>query len=162
MAISRLRSELKQLKEEPNYFYSVSPNENNFLIWDFIMIGPPETFYEGGIFKGSIKFPNDYPNKAPQLIFKTRMHHPNIYDDGSVCISILHEGVDQYNYEDINERWNPSHSVNSILMSVLSILGYPNFESPANINASTEWKNSEELYKKKIYRIVQYSQIESI
>lgn len=162
MAIIRLRSELKQLRKEPNYFYSVTPDENNFLEWNFIMIGPPETFYEGGIFKGVINFPNDYPNKAPKLIFKTKMHHPNIYVDGTVCISILHEGVDQYNYEDINERWNPSHSVNSILMSVLSILGYPNFDSPANLDASTEWKNSEELYKKKIYKIVQASQGESI
>ena len=56
MAIRRLQSELKQLNKEPNYFYSVSPNSDNFLEWDFVMIGPPETFYEGGIFNGKIKF----------------------------------------------------------------------------------------------------------
>ena len=154
MAIIRLHSELKQINKDPNYFFSVSPDENDFLYWKFIMIGPPETFYEGGTFEGSIRFPKEYPNKPPKLKFTSEMFHPNIYSNGEVCISILHEGVDEYNYEEANERWNPSHSVNSILMSVVSMLGYPNFESPANLDASVEWKNSEETYKKKIFNLV--------
>lgn len=154
MAIIRLHSELKQLNKDPNYFYSVSPDDNNFLLWNFTMIGPPETFYEGGIFNGIIKFPKEYPNRPPTLKFTSEMHHPNIYKSGEVCISILHEGHDQYNYEDVSERWNPSHSVSSILMSIVSMLGYPNFESPANLDASVEWKDSVETYKKKIFTLV--------
>ena len=158
MAIIRLHSELKQLSKDPNYFYTASPDEDNFLSWKFMMIGPPETFYEGGIFRGVIQFPNEYPNKPPKLKFNSDMHHPNIYKNGEVCISILHEGVDQFNYENAGERWNPSHGVNSILMSILSILGYPNFDSPANIDASVEWKNNVDTFKKKIYNIVSQSQ----
>ena len=86
------------------------------------------------------------------------MYHPNIYSNGSVCISILHELVDQYGYESVNERWNPSQSVSTVLMSILSMLGYPNFDSPANVDASKEWKDSVETYKKKIYRLVAESQ----
>ena len=158
MAIRRLQSELKQLNKEPNYFYSVSPNSDNFLEWDFVMIGPPETFYEGGIFNGKISFPKEYPNKPPHLRFTSNMYHPNIYSDGNVCISILHEGVDQYGYESVSERWNPSHSVNTVLMSITSMLGFPNFDSPAHVDASKEWSNSEESYKKKIFRLVAESQ----
>lgn len=158
MAIIRLSSELKQLNKDPNYFYSATPDEDNFLLWNFVMIGPPETFYEGGIFKGTIIFPKEYPNKPPKLKFSSNLHHPNIYKTGEVCISILHEGVDQYNYENVGERWNPSHSVNSILMSILSILGYPNFDSPANIDASVEWKGNVDSYKRKIYSLVSESQ----
>lgn len=158
MAIRRLQSEIMQLNKDPNYFFSVSPNESNFLLWNFILIGPPETFFEGGIFKGTIDFPKEYPNKPPKLIFTSNMYHPNIYSNGSVCISILHEGVDQYGYESINERWNPSQSVSTVLMSILSLLGYPNFDSPANVDASKEWKDSVETYKKKIYKLVAESQ----
>ena len=157
MALARLNSELKQIYKDPNYFYSVLPDEDDFFKWNFIMIGPPETFYEGGSFKGFIKFPHDYPNKPPTVEFFSKMHHPNIYNNGVVCISILHEGVDQYNYEHVNERWNPSHNVDSILMSVLSMLGFPNFDSPANLDASVEWRNSLETYKKKIYTLVKES-----
>ena len=158
MAVIRLNSELKQLNKDPNYFYSVTPDDNNFLLWNFVMIGPPETYYEGGIFNGTIEFPKEYPNKAPRLLFDSTMYHPNVYKDGLVCISILHEGIDEFNYENANERWNPSHSVNSILMSVLSMLGYPNFDSPANIDASVEWRNHNESFKKKIYQQVSKSQ----
>ena len=78
MAIRRLQSELSQLTKDPSYFFSVNPNEDNFLEWEFVMIGPPETFYEGGLFKGKLTFPSGYPNKAPTLIFNTNMYHPNI------------------------------------------------------------------------------------
>ena len=158
MAIIRLSSELKQLNKDPNYLYSANPNEDNFLLWNFVMIGPPETYYEGGIFNGTIEFPKEYPIRPPKLKFSSNMYHPNIYKDGNVCISILHEGVDEYNYENPGERWNPSHGINSILMSVLSMLGYPNFDSPANIDASVEWRNDNESYRKKIYKIVSETQ----
>lgn len=159
MAIRRLQSELKQLNKEPNYFYSVSPNEKNFFEWDFLMIGPPETFYEGGMFSGKMIFPKEYPNRPPQLKFTCNLYHPNIYPDGRVCISILHEGVDEFGYESVNERWNPSHGVNTVLLSILSMIGCPNFDSPANVDASLEWRNSENEFRKKVYRLVQETQI---
>ena len=158
MAIRRLQSELKQLNKEPNYFYSAYPNETNFLEWEFIIIGPPETFYEGGMFKGKMTFPKEYPNRPPELNFITNLYHPNIYKDGRVCISILHEGIDEFGYESVTERWNPSHGINTVLMSILSMLGCPNFESPANVDASTEWRNSESEYKKKIFKLVSETQ----
>lgn len=158
MAIRRLQSELKQLKNDPSYFFSVEPEEDNFLKWNFLMIGPPETFYEGGIFKGILEFPKEYPNRAPVLSFVTSMYHPNIYKDGKVCISILHEGVDQWGEESVTERWNPSHSVNTVMMSIVSMLGYPNFNSPANVDASKEWRDDINSYKKKIYKIVSDTQ----
>ena len=80
------------------------------------------------------------------------MFHPNIYPDGKICISILHEGIDVYGYEDISERWNPSHSVNSILLSISSILCEGNIESPANVDASKLWKENFNEYKKIIYK----------
>jgi ubiquitin-conjugating enzyme E2 G1 len=154
MALRRLKSEYKQIITEPNYFYSVEPNLDNFYIWNVLLIGPPDTIYEGGIFKCEFKFSQNYPNKAPEFRFITQIPHPNIYTDGRVCISILHDGIDEYGYEAISERWNPSHSVNSVLMSILTLLPNPNFESPADINTSVMWKNNWTQYKNLIYSIV--------
>lgn len=37
--------------------------------------------------------------------------HPNVYKDGTVCISILHPpGEDKYGYEKPEERWLPVSS----------------------------------------------------
>jgi len=154
MAMKRLQMELKQQINEPNYYYSIEVDEKNFMKWNILLLGPSDTIFEGGIFKCQIEFPKEYPNKPPSFKFIDKLYHPNIYPDGKVCISILHEGEDQYGYEHISERWNPSHSVNSILMSILSMLTAPNFESPANVDASKLWRDDFNKYKIHIYKTI--------
>lgn len=57
--------------------------------------------------------------------------------EGNVCISILHEpGDDKYGYEQASERWLPVHTVETICLSVISMLADPNDESPANVDAA--------------------------
>lgn len=57
--------------------------------------------------------------------------------EGNVCISILHEpGDDKYGYEKASERWLPIHTVETILVSVISMIADPNDESPANVDAA--------------------------
>ena len=54
-----------------------------------------------------------------------------------MCISILHEpGEDKWGYEKPEERWLPIHTVETILISVISMLADPNDESPANVDAA--------------------------
>ena len=60
-----------------------------------------------------------------------------VHKDGEVCISILHEpGEDKFGYERASERWLPIHTVESILISVISMISDPNDESPANVDAA--------------------------
>lgn len=57
--------------------------------------------------------------------------------NGDVCISILHEpGEDKYGYEKPEERWLPIHTVETIMLSVISMLADPNGDSPANVDAA--------------------------
>ncbi|KAH0487725.1 MAG: hypothetical protein KVP17_003534 [Porospora cf. gigantea B] len=87
--------------------------------------------------------------------FEQDMWHPNIYPDGRVCISILHPpGEDVFNQqESAMERWRPIHGVESILLSVLSILSDPNLDSPANVDAAKQMKECPEEYKKAVRRL---------
>jgi ubiquitin-protein ligase len=158
MATLLLLKEFKNLSKDPNYFYSCVPNPDNILMWNFCMIGPPDTLYEYGTFTGKISFPPTYPLKPPQVIFDNIIH-PNIHKNGVVCISILHEGTDFSGYEHENERWRPSHNINTIMLSVLSLLSSPNFDSPANLDAKILWQDNIEEYKKIIYDIVKKSNI---
>ncbi|KIH57697.1 ubiquitin--protein ligase, partial [Ancylostoma duodenale] len=92
---------------------------------------------EGGFFKAILDFPKDYPQKPPKMKFVSEIWHPNIDKDGHVCISILHDpGDDKWGYERPEERWLPVHTVETILLSVISMLADPNFESPANVDAA--------------------------
>jgi ubiquitin-conjugating enzyme E2 G1 len=157
MALKRLKNELKQL-EKPHELFSVYPSETNFFEWYVLLFGPPDTWFEGGIFEGLLTFPKDYPIKPPTFKFLTSIPHPNFYKDGRVCISILHEGKDEFGYEHIAERWMPSHSIMTILLSISVLFSQPNFDSAANIDASLHWKNNPNDYKKMIYKLVASTQ----
>lgn len=93
--------------------------------------------------------------------FVTEIWHPNIEKNGDVCISILHEpGDDKWGYEKASERWLPVHTVETILISVISMLADPNDESPANVDAAKEWRESYTDFKRKVARCVRKSQEE--
>ena len=83
----------------------------------------------------------------------------SVYPDGTVCISILHEAVEDAmnEQEDISEKWRPVLGVEHVLISVVSMLSDPNCDSPANIDASVEFQNDYTAYKKKVRRVVRRS-----
>ena len=68
---------------------SATPSEDNLFKWDAMIFGPADTIWEGGIFQLKMIFSDEYPNKAPSVKFVTKMFHPNIYADGSICLDIL-------------------------------------------------------------------------
>jgi ubiquitin-conjugating enzyme E2 G1 len=76
-----------------------------------------------------------------------------------VCISILHPpGEDKYNsQETAEERWRPILGVESIIISVISMLSDPNDESPANIDAAVQWRNEKDAFKKRVRKCVRKS-----
>ena len=114
---------------------------------------------DGGLFKARLSFPPDYPYMPPTMRFTSDMWHPNIYKDGKVCISILHPpGSDPNQYENASERWLPVHTVESILVSVISMLASPNDESPANLEAAKEWRDMKDIFKKKVRDTVRRAQ----
>ncbi|XP_026993117.1 cell division cycle 34 homolog (S. cerevisiae) b isoform X2 [Tachysurus fulvidraco] len=142
-----LMLEMKSLQEEPVEGFKITlVDEADLYNWEVAIFGPPNTLYEGGYFKARIKFPIDYPYSPPAFRFLTKMWHPNIYENGDVCISILHPPVDDPQSGELpSERWNPTQNVRTILLSVISLLNEPNTFSPANVDASVmyrKWRDS--------------------
>ncbi|KAG5840997.1 ubiquitin-conjugating enzyme E2 R2-like [Anguilla rostrata] len=142
-----LMLELKSLQEEPVEGFRITlVEESDLYNWEVAIFGPPNTLYEGGYFKARVKFPIDYPYSPPTFRFLTKMWHPNIYENGDVCISILHPPVDDPQSGELpSERWNPTQNVRTILLSVISLLNEPNTFSPANVDASVmfrKWRDS--------------------
>jgi ubiquitin-conjugating enzyme E2 G1 len=155
MALKRLQQEYKQYKTDTPSFYSIELNDKNPYLWNILIFGPNDTIFEGAIFKCQIIFSNEYPNKAPKFKFISEFKHPNIYIDGSICISILHDDIIQsYDDEDISERWTPIQSVNTIVLSIISLLVSPNLNSPANVDIALLWRDNFNDYKQLIYKMI--------
>ena len=156
-----LRRQLQELTKNPVQGFSAGlVDDDNMFEWEILIIGPADTLYEGGFLKARLSFPPEFPLLPPKLRFITPMWHPNVYADGVLCISILHApGEDQYGFEEAGERWLPVHTVESILMSVISLLSSdrPNTDSPANVDAAKEVRTDFATYKKKVRRLVRRS-----
>jgi len=66
--------------------------------------------------------------------------------------------VDEFNQsESADERWRPILGVEAVLLSVMSMLNDPNPNSPANIEASIQFKNDRVGYVRKVRRLAQKS-----
>lgn len=151
-----LQNQFKKIQSEPVEGIAVELNNDNLYEWKVFIEGPKDTFYEGGIFQLLMKFPVDYPMVPPVVTFTSEFWHPNVYTDGKVCISILHPpGHDEMSGELPEERWLPTQTVTTILLSIISLLSAPNISSPANVDASVEWRKDKEVYRKRIAQLVE-------
>merc|ERR1712000_105415 len=154
----KLQNELKTLKKKPVDGFHVSVDEKNILNWEILIFGPIDTHYEGGIFKAKLIFSTEYPFQPPELIFKSEFWHPNVYKNGKVCISILHT-PSKLNPEEAGHCWSPVQRVETVLLSVISMLSDPNLSSPANVDASVEMRQNPEAFEMKVLSCVETSKL---
>ncbi|XP_018419810.1 PREDICTED: ubiquitin-conjugating enzyme E2 C isoform X2 [Nanorana parkeri] len=91
--------------------------------------------YENLRYKLSMEFPSGYPYNAPTVKFITPCFHPNVDSHGNICLDIL------------KDKWSALYDVRTILLSLQSLLGEPNNDSPLNAHAAELWQN-QTAYKK--------------
>ncbi|XP_063564553.1 ubiquitin-conjugating enzyme E2 D4 isoform X11 [Gorilla gorilla gorilla] len=90
--------------------------------------------YQGGVFFLTIHFPTDYPFKPPKVAFTTKIYHPNINSNGSICLDIL------------RSQWSPALTVSKVLLSICSLLCDPNPDDPLVPEIAHTYKADREKY----------------
>ncbi|KAL8948870.1 MAG: hypothetical protein Q9222_004974 [Ikaeria aurantiellina] len=157
MAERILMNELKALQQEK--WVQVELKNDDILNWSIALIViNPDSLYYGGYFLARMKFPHNYPYAPPEFQFTHPLYHPNIYADGKLCISILHApGDDEMSGELAAERWSPAQRVESVLLSIISLLDDAETSSAANVDAGVMLRNDPEGYKKRVKEDVERS-----
>ncbi|KAJ6529002.1 ubiquitin-conjugating enzyme E2 [Mycena capillaripes] len=135
MALKRINKELNELGREPLTSCSAGPIGEDMLQWQGTIMGPDESPYAGGVFFLSITFPIDYPFKAPKVSFTTKIYHPNINADGSICLDIL------------KDQWAPSMTISKVLLSICSMLTEPNPDDPLVPEIAHQYKTDRPSYE---------------
>jgi len=150
MAQRRIVLEYKNYLKESTICYSRSLNDNIYES-DIILFGPPGTIFEYAIIECKITFSRNYPYSPPNFIFLKKFLHPNVFPTGEMCISILRDSnIDTVTDIPCNEKWSPSHSIDSLLLGIMSVLIEPNLNSIANVDGYILWRDDMDGYKKHI------------
>ena len=133
-ATKRINKELQDLSKDPPSFCSAGPVGDDLFHWQSTIMGPKETPYEGGIFFLNIHFPTDYPFKPPKVQFTTKIYHPNVNDNGSICLDIL------------QSQWSPALTISKVLLSIASLFTDPNPDDPLVPEIARLYKTDREKY----------------
>ncbi|EDQ88931.1 uncharacterized protein MONBRDRAFT_37169 [Monosiga brevicollis MX1] len=139
LARKRLLRDLKKIKLDNTDGIIAHPHSNNLMRWTATIFGPPDSVFANGVFRLQLDFPEDYPTRAPKVVFVTDVFHPNdvssplfspfnraVYVNGEICLDIL------------QKQWSSAYNVGTILTSIQSLLDEPNPDSPAN-NEAAKW-----------------------
>ena len=118
MAQKRIQKELLDLQKDPPANCSAGPTENDQFHWQATIVGPDDSPYAGGVFFLNIHFPTDYPFRPPKINFTTKIYHPNINANGSICLDIL------------KDQWSPALTISKVLLSISSLLTDANPDDP--------------------------------
>ncbi|KHN72965.1 Ubiquitin-conjugating enzyme E2 2 [Toxocara canis] len=136
MALKRIQKELQDLGRDPPAQCSAGPVGNDLFHWQATIMGPPDSPYQGGVFFLSVHFPTDYPFRPPKVAFTTRIYHPNINSNGSICLDIL------------RSQWSPALTMSKVLLSICSLLCDANPDDPLMPEIARIYKSDRERYNK--------------
>ena len=150
MAMKQIKKEYEEINKNPNSNTGVTIgliNENDIFKWRATLTGPKDSSYKGGIFILTITFPNNYPQKAPEVCFKTPIYHVNVNPQkptfeggeplGHVCISTLN-------------WWKPHYKMSEVLTNIFGLFYMANPDSPYGLDRANEFRFQRPLHEEKI------------
>ncbi|XP_021745589.1 ubiquitin-conjugating enzyme E2 22-like [Chenopodium quinoa] len=121
--IKQLAKELKNLDETPPEGIKVGVNDDDFTTIFADIDGPAVTPYENGVFRMKLILSSDFPHTPPKGYFLTKIFHPNIANNGEICVNTL------------KKDWNPTLGLRHVLLVIRCLLIEPFPESALNEQA---------------------------
>ncbi|EAN31185.1 Ubiquitin-conjugating enzyme E2 D2 [Theileria parva strain Muguga] len=143
MALKRIHKELADLTKDPPTNCSAGPVGDDMFHWQATIMGPHNSLYQNGVYFLNIHFPSDYPFKPPKVAFTTKVYHPNINNNGAICLDIL------------KDQWSPALTISKVLLSISSLLTDPNPDDPLVPEIAQIYKQNRKLYESTVREWVQ-------
>ena len=142
-ALKRLEIEAIELKTNPPCNCSAGPVNGDLMIWNASIMGPIGSPYSGGLFNLKIFFPKTYPFKPPNVVFTTKIYHPNINSSGAICLDLL------------KTQWSPVLTISKLLLSICSLLTDPNPDDPLVPEIAGLYKKNINMFNNTAYKWTQ-------
>lgn len=118
-------------REQPSF----EPVNGDITHWKGFIIGT--SMYEGGVFQFEVKIPREYPFKPPVVTSKTKIWHPNFFNE-RICIGIL------------GKDWAPANNIVDVIESLRFLLSNPNPDDPLHTSAANMMKQDPKQFEVRV------------
>jgi ubiquitin-conjugating enzyme E2 M len=109
------------------------PDPNNIMKFTLTVV-PDDGIWKGVGHKFDFDVGDEYPIKAPKVLCTTRVYHPNIDQDGKICLNIL------------REDWKPVLTLNAIFTGLHFLFLEPNPDDPLDIEAAKVFETDKQKF----------------
>ncbi|RVE57832.1 hypothetical protein OJAV_G00203200 [Oryzias javanicus] len=126
------------------------PDENKLHHFQ-LSVSPDEGYYQSGKFQFEVDVPEAYNMVPPKVRCLTRIWHPNITENGEICLSLLREhSID-------GTGWAPTRTLKDVVWGLNSLFtDLLNFDDPLNIDAAEHHLRDKEDFRNKVQDYIKH------
>lgn len=145
MLQNRITKELTRIQKSPPQGIHVS-QKDKITEFEISILGPENSAYKGGVFNLEMNLPESYPFSPPSIKFITKIYHPNIDDNGRICLDLLKMPP--------KGSWRPTIGIEGLLVAVRMLLETPNPEDPLMVEIAEVYMNNRTEFERKVEEYV--------
>jgi ubiquitin-protein ligase len=83
---------------------------------------PTSHIYNQAAYQIEIKLPAEFPFKPPEVRFVTPIYHPNVDEQGKICVDLLNS----------SETWKPTTPLVDVVKAVVDLIDSPKIDHALN------------------------------
>lgn len=142
--------EVQEMEQNLPKTCQINFDDPNKLHCFWLNITPDDGYWLGGKFKFYIEVPDEYNIVPPKVQCQTRIWHPNINEDGEVCLSLLRQNsLDALG-------WAPTRRLKDVIWGLNSLFSdLLNFDDPLNVDAAEHYERDKEAFIGKVKDYIQ-------
>ncbi|XP_015173656.1 PREDICTED: ubiquitin-conjugating enzyme E2 T-like isoform X2 [Polistes dominula] len=135
----RIRKEIAFLMNQPPegmFCFRKEGTDDGIIV---TIVGPPGCAYEANVLELDLDLPFRYPFQPPHIKFRTPVYHPNIDNNGRICLDLLRMPP--------NGAWKPTLKLADILIAIKLLLLHPNVDDPLMPEIADEYINNRFMFE---------------
>ncbi|CAF1102393.1 unnamed protein product [Rotaria sordida] len=107
-------------------------------------IFPRSQIYNQAAFQIEIKLPAEFPFKPPEVRFITPIYHPNVGDEGKICVEILNP----------SDGFKPTTTLVDIVKAVVDRIDNPSVDHALKPEIGQEYSSNRSAFDRKALEMV--------
>ena len=100
---------------------------------------PSSSIYNQYAFQIELKLPAEFPFKPPEVRFVTPIYHPNVDEQGKICVDLLNS----------SETWKPTTPLVDVVKAVVDLIDNPKIDHALNAEIASEYTSNKSEFDKK-------------